>query len=65
MRTRLRASLCRFSVSAVLDLWLLPPFVSLNQRVANFSAHWIRAVVCIAIKSVKIAPIVIASPVNP
>jgi hypothetical protein len=36
-----------------------------DQRVANFSAHWIRAVVCIVIKSVKIAPVVIASPVNP
>src|SRR6202007_2547972 len=54
-----------FSVSSGLDLSLLgAAFVVLNHRVANFSAHWIGAVVCIAINNVKIAPIVIASPVN-
>lgn len=33
------------------------------QRTANFSVHCTRAVVCITMKSVRIAPMVIASPV--
>ena len=31
----------------------------------NFSVHWIRPVICMTTNSVRIAPIVIASPVNP